>query len=254
MPALALTDKQQRFIDEYCVDCNATQAAIRAGYSPTSAYSTGWENLRKPEIKAAIEVRLEELAIGAKETTKLISDIAQSRLNDYFTVRQVQDYEQEEQYLSVLADRTRDEIDYIEAFAQRENLPLFDSKAGPTAMGTRLNETRERLLALELEILAHGPDAVKLVPGKPIIREVAELDLVALAKAKEGARLKSYSVGKDGIKIETYAADAALDKLARMHGLYEKDNKQSAPPSALTITHVTSGVPLASSEKEVSDD
>lgn len=50
-----LTDKQKRFIEEYLVDLNATQAAIRAGYSEKTAYSIGEENLKKPVIKQAIE-------------------------------------------------------------------------------------------------------------------------------------------------------------------------------------------------------
>lgn len=50
-----LTDKQKRFIEEYLVDLNATQAAIRAGYSEKTAYSIGEENLKKPEIKRSIE-------------------------------------------------------------------------------------------------------------------------------------------------------------------------------------------------------
>ena len=50
-----LTPKQQRFVDEYLIDLNATQAAIRAGYSEKTAYSIGDENLKKPEIKKAIE-------------------------------------------------------------------------------------------------------------------------------------------------------------------------------------------------------
>jgi phage terminase small subunit len=52
---MSLTLKQKRFVQEYCVDFNATQAAIRAGYSPSTAYSIGSENLRKPEIKAAVQ-------------------------------------------------------------------------------------------------------------------------------------------------------------------------------------------------------
>lgn len=49
-----LTPKQQRFVAEYLVDLNATQAAIRAGYRAASAYSIGSENLRKPEVAAAV--------------------------------------------------------------------------------------------------------------------------------------------------------------------------------------------------------
>lgn len=50
-----LTPKQARFVDEYLIDLNATQAAIRAGYSEKTAEAIGAENLRKPLIKAAID-------------------------------------------------------------------------------------------------------------------------------------------------------------------------------------------------------
>lgn len=50
-----MTKKQKRFVEEYLIDLNAAQAAIRAGYSPKAAYSIGSENLRKPEIRACIE-------------------------------------------------------------------------------------------------------------------------------------------------------------------------------------------------------
>ena len=45
-----MTKKQKRFVEEYLIDLNATQAAIRAGYSPDTAGSIGAENLKKPEI------------------------------------------------------------------------------------------------------------------------------------------------------------------------------------------------------------
>src|SRR5579862_8195563 len=52
--AIALTPRQQRFVEEYLIDLNATQAAIRAGYSADTAYSIGHENLSKPDIADAI--------------------------------------------------------------------------------------------------------------------------------------------------------------------------------------------------------
>jgi phage terminase small subunit len=51
---MALTAKQQRFVDEYLTDLNATQAAIRAGYSEKTARSISNENMTKPDIQAAI--------------------------------------------------------------------------------------------------------------------------------------------------------------------------------------------------------
>lgn len=54
-----MTPKQQKFVDEYLVDLNATQAAIRAGYKEKMAYSTGHENLKKPEIQKAIQAAMQ---------------------------------------------------------------------------------------------------------------------------------------------------------------------------------------------------
>lgn len=50
-----LTKKQKRFVDEYLIDLNATQAAIRAGYSDKTAAVIGAENLIKPNIAVAVE-------------------------------------------------------------------------------------------------------------------------------------------------------------------------------------------------------
>lgn len=50
-----LTAKQKRFIEEYLIDLNATQAAIRAGYSPDTAKEIGCENLTKLNIKNEID-------------------------------------------------------------------------------------------------------------------------------------------------------------------------------------------------------
>jgi phage terminase small subunit len=56
-----LSAKQQRFCDEYLIDLNATQAAIRTGYSPKTAYSQGQRLLKDVEIKAFIDSELERI-------------------------------------------------------------------------------------------------------------------------------------------------------------------------------------------------
>jgi len=58
---VGLTEKQKRFCDEYLMDLNATQAAIRAGYSTKTAKSIGQENLTKPYLKTYIGERLKQL-------------------------------------------------------------------------------------------------------------------------------------------------------------------------------------------------
>lgn len=59
---MALTEKQKRFCDEYLINPNATQAAIRAGYSKKTARSIGEENLEKPHIREYIDKRIKEIA------------------------------------------------------------------------------------------------------------------------------------------------------------------------------------------------
>ena len=60
-----LTEKQQRFIDEYLIDLNATQAAVRAGYSAKTAESQGSRMLRNVKVQQAIA---EEMAERSKRT------------------------------------------------------------------------------------------------------------------------------------------------------------------------------------------
>ena len=55
-----LTARQKKFVEEYLIDLNATQAAIRAGYSTESAKEIGCENLTKPNVKAEIDKAIAE--------------------------------------------------------------------------------------------------------------------------------------------------------------------------------------------------
>ena len=55
-----LTEKQQRFVDEYLIDLNATQAAIRAGYSVKRASEIGYQLLQKTTVQQAISEKMAE--------------------------------------------------------------------------------------------------------------------------------------------------------------------------------------------------
>ena len=66
----SLTPKQQIFVEEYLVDRNATQAAIRAGYSEKTAHVIGQENLRKPAIASAVQAAMDERS----ERTQITAD------------------------------------------------------------------------------------------------------------------------------------------------------------------------------------
>ncbi|QOX64231.1 terminase small subunit [Anoxybacterium hadale] len=62
-----LTVKQQRFVDEYLIDSNATQAAIRAGYSTNTAEQLGYQQLQNSSVRARVD---EALAVRSKREIK----------------------------------------------------------------------------------------------------------------------------------------------------------------------------------------
>lgn len=114
-----MTDKQKRFCDEYLIDLNATQAAIRAGYSKKTANRIATENLSKPVIKAFIEARM------AEKQDALIAD--QDEVLKYLT--------------SVLRGKTHSEIVVVEG--------VGDGCSEARAMQKAPDE-KERLKAAEL--------------------------------------------------------------------------------------------------------
>ncbi len=83
-----MTPKQQRFVAEYLVTMNGTQAAINAGYSPKTAYSTANENLNKPEIKRAIAEQtakgLAKVGLSADKTKEAIRRVIDADIRTLF--------------------------------------------------------------------------------------------------------------------------------------------------------------------------
>ena len=82
-----LTDKQRRFVEEYCVDCNGAGAARRAGYSGDNGTlaSVAYGLLRKPHVHAAIEERLGELAMTSAEALKRLSDWGRATIEPFIS-------------------------------------------------------------------------------------------------------------------------------------------------------------------------
>ena len=87
---MKLTDKQKRFCDEYLIDLNATQAAIRAGYSKKTAFTIANENLKKPYIKGYIDERLKQLEdkriAKADEVLKYLTSVMRNEVKEEVVV------------------------------------------------------------------------------------------------------------------------------------------------------------------------
>lgn len=114
-----MTAKQQRFCDEYLIDLNATQAAIRAGYSTRTAQQMGAENLSKPVVKEYIAARM------AEKESELIAD--QNEVLKYLT--------------SVMRGQSRSKVVVV------ENVGDFTSQAREME---KAPDEKERLKAAEL--------------------------------------------------------------------------------------------------------
>ena len=74
-----LTPRQQKFCDEYLISGNATEAAIKAGYSRKTAKQTGSENLSKPDLRAYIDEQLAKIhsakIADAEEVMKYLTSV-----------------------------------------------------------------------------------------------------------------------------------------------------------------------------------
>lgn len=88
-----LTDKQEMFCKEYMIDLNATQAAIRAGYSEKTADVIGCENLVKPNIQAYIAdlkaKRSEKVEVTAEKILEHLNTLRSSNINDYIEIKTI---------------------------------------------------------------------------------------------------------------------------------------------------------------------
>lgn len=94
---MKLTEKQQRFCDYYIETGNATESAIKAGYSRRTARSIGQENLTKPDIKEYIDTRMKEIAskriMCAQEALELLTSIARGEIDEEVVISFMGGYE-----------------------------------------------------------------------------------------------------------------------------------------------------------------
>jgi len=217
-----LTQKQIRFCHEYLVDFNGTKAALRAGYEKSCARSQASKMLCNVVLKNYIDELLKEANLGPGETKKLISDIAKGSLNEYFVIRKVEHTPRVVKSLHTLIAELQEEIDFEEEFANEAGLTDEDYA------DHMVDQNKRRLQIVRYKVeLRRNPKAARIVNGETTLIEVPELDMARLVKDKEAGKIKSVTPTQFGTKIEMYAADAALTNIARIHGLFEKDNSQT---------------------------
>ena len=123
---VALNDKQQRFCDEYLIDLNATQAAIRSGYSKKTAYSQGQRLLKHDEVKAYIEARMaekdKELIADQDEVLKYLTNVLRGKSqSEIVVVENIGDFTSEARLIQKAPDE-KERLKAAELLGKRYNL------------------------------------------------------------------------------------------------------------------------------------
>lgn len=175
-----LLPKQSRFVAEYLISGNATQAAIHAGYSPKTAYKIGTENLRKPQIASLLSQKQTEIAerqderLAAMELTK---------------------------------ERVAREIARISFFDPRK---MFASDGRPLAITELDDDTASVIIGLDVLEEWEGSGENRVLVG----------------------HIKKYKIADK---------NSALDKAAKILGMYAIDNSQKTDPLAALLHTIAGG-------------
>nr|WP_325191353.1 terminase small subunit [uncultured Selenomonas sp.] len=156
---MKLTPKQMRFVDEYLVDFNATQAAIRAGYSPKTAAAAAARLLRNVNIQAEIARRQKDLQrrteISQDRVVKELARIAFADASDYACIETYM-YENKDGTLSplqavspkdtgVLSDDQRAAIAGIKQGANGIEIKLHDKIKALELLGRHIGMFNDKL-------------------------------------------------------------------------------------------------------------
>lgn len=159
-----LTAKQQRFVDEYLIDLNATQAAIRAGYSEKTAYSQGQRLLKNVEtqtnIQNAMKKREEDIEITQAMVLKQLGRIAFSDVRKLFDAD------------GKLVDLTMLDDDVVAAIA---GVDIFEEFSGYGENRMLIGYTKKYKLSDKLKALEMIGKHLGMFEKQANVREVEDL-------------------------------------------------------------------------------
>ena len=234
---LGLTDLQQRFVDEYLVDLNGTQAAIRAGYSPDTARQMASENLSKPYIQIAIaDARKLQQARTHIEADRVVLEAWNIVFADPRELVQVKVgccrhcWGEGFKFQRTVGEFNHDREQHA---LKAGNLADFDEKGG---------------IGFDPLKPPHPacPDCGGDGYPRAVLADTRHLSPQARA-LYAGAKMTKY-----GIEIAMHDKAAFAEKLFKHLGLYEKDNQQKTDPLASLLRRISNG--NANGFKPVADD
>lgn len=175
-----LLPKQAAFVAEYLISGNATQAALAAGYSPKTAYQSGAENLKKPQIAALLSQK--QSIIAARQDERL-------------------------EAMELTKERVAREIARISFFDPRK---MFAADGRPLAITELDDDTAASIVGL---------DVLEQYEGSGDDRHLVGL-------------IKKYKIADK---------NSALDKAAKILGMYGIDNEQRTNPLATLLQAIAGG-------------
>jgi phage terminase small subunit len=141
-----MTKKQKRFVEEYLIDLNATQAAIRAGYSPGTAQQIGSENLSKLVISNAIAKamadRSKRTGINQDRVLQELARIGFAKITDII----------DPETAKIKEDASEDDLACIQSvkikpneFGTEREVKLYDKKSALVDLGKHLGLFKDKL-------------------------------------------------------------------------------------------------------------
>lgn len=141
-----MTKKQKRFVEEYLIDLNATQAAIRAGYSSATAKEIGCENLTKPNISEAISKAMAERSrrtgINQDRVLQELARIGFAKITDVV----------DPDTAKIRPDASEDDLACIQSikikpneFGTEREVKLYDKKSALVDLGKHLGLFKDKM-------------------------------------------------------------------------------------------------------------
>ena len=223
---LGLTEKQQRFVDEYLVDLNATQAAIRAGYSPHTANEQGAQLLAKLSVQHAVrEARSAQQKRTAITADTVLMEIANIALADARELVEVKTgccrccWGEGFKFQRTVGEYNHDREQWLN---KGKDPSEFEDQGGIGFNPLKLPHP---------ECPTCGGDG----DARAVLKDTRTLSPRAAA-LYAGAKQT-----KDGIEIKMHSKLDALEKLAKHVGLYQKDNEQKTDPLAALLHRISGG-------------
>ncbi len=186
-----MTDKQKAFVQEYLVDLNATQAAIRAGYSADTANEQGSQNLAKlsVEIKAAMDERAQRTEITQDRVLKELARIG------FADIRKVVQWGEERTVFTPSEDLEEDDAATVSSVKSKTK--TFTSKDGEHEVTVEIEmKMHDKLSALEkigkhlgmfTDKVEHSGNISNLTDEERAVRAAALLERAREERARQSA-------------------------------------------------------------------